>query len=186
MGRTGAARARCFGSRPRIIEPTEGGVEWAERARAGYYDQHQDEVLDTASTVLEEVRAVAPAEPEVRLRAVLGQFLFHGDDVFKTVGVLSGGERSRVALAKFLLEPSNVLLLDEPTNHLDRPTRRKLIEALERYEGTIICASHDPAILDRVATRVYEVADGGCAEVLARRKDDAPRRFRSTARQLST
>jgi ATP-binding cassette subfamily F protein 3 len=102
---------------------------------------------------------------------VLGQFLFRGDDVFKPIKVLSGGERSRVALAKFLIQPTNVLLLDEPTNHLDRSTRRKLIEALEKYDGTIVCASHDPGILERVATRVYEIADGGCREVLERRKD---------------
>jgi ATP-binding cassette subfamily F protein 3 len=145
-------------------------------AAAQYYDQHQDEVLDTANTALDEVRLVAPSEPEVRLRTILGQFLFRGDDVFKKIGVLSGGERSRVALAKFLIRPTNVLLLDEPTNHLDRPTRRKLIEALEKYEGTIICASHDPGILDRVATRVYEVKDGGCRELLDRRRDDRPKR----------
>ena len=78
---------------------------------------------------------------------------------------------SRVALAKFLIQPTNVLLLDEPTNHLDRTTRRKLIDALEKYEGTIVCASHDPGILERVATRVYEVKDGGCREVIARRRD---------------
>jgi ATP-binding cassette subfamily F protein 3 len=146
-------------------------VQWAERARAGYYDQHQDEALDRERTVFEEVRSVAPAESETRLRSVLGQFLFTGDDAFKRVAVLSGGERSRVALAKFLLQPTNVLLLDEPTNHLDRTTRRKLIEALEKYDGTIICASHDAGILDRVATRVYEVADTACREVLSRRKD---------------
>jgi ATP-binding cassette subfamily F protein 3 len=121
--------------------------------------------------VLAEVRSVAPEEPEVRLRTVLGQFLFRGDDVFKKIGVLSGGERSRVALAKFLIQPTNVLLLDEPTNHLDRPTRRKLIAALEKYDGTVICASHDEAILDRVATHVYEVKDGGCREVLERRRE---------------
>jgi ATP-binding cassette, subfamily F, member 3 len=153
------------------LEPSEGSVQWAERARPQYYDQHQDEVLDPEKTVLEEVRMVAPSEPDVRLRTVLGQFLFRGDDVFKRVHVLSGGERSRVALAKFLLQPTNVLLLDEPTNHLDRPTRRRLIEALEGYEGTIICASHDPGILERVATRVYEVNDGTARELLDRRKD---------------
>jgi ATP-binding cassette subfamily F protein 3 len=95
----------------------------------------------------------------------------HRDDVFKPIRVLSGGERSRVALAKFLIQPTNVLLLDEPTNHLDRGTRRKLIEALEGYDGTIVCASHDPGILERVATRVYEIAGGGSREVLERRKD---------------
>ena len=85
--------------------------------------------------------------------------------------MLSGGERSRVALAKFVLQPTNVLLLDEPTNHLDRTTRRKLIEVLEKYDGTILCAAHDPAILERIATRVYEVKDGDCRELIDRRKD---------------
>ena len=171
IGPNGSGKSTLLRIAAGIIEPTEGRVQWAERARRQYYDQHQDEVLDTASTVIGEVRAVAKSEPDVRLRTVLGQFLFRGDDVFKTIGVLSGGERSRVALAKFLIEPSNVLLLDEPTNHLDRPTRRKLIDALEKYEGTIVCASHDPAILERIATRVYEVKDGGCRELLERRRD---------------
>ena len=153
------------------IDPSEGDVEWAARAIPAYYDQHQDEALDPEHTVLEEVAAAAPGATEVRLRSTLGQFLFRGDAVFKRVAVLSGGERSRVALAKLLLRPSNVLLLDEPTNHLDRTTRRKLIEALERYDGTLLCASHDPAIVERVATRVYEVDDLGVREVLERRRD---------------
>jgi len=170
VGPNGSGKSTLLRIAAGIIEPTHGRLEWAERARRQYYDQHQDEVLERSSTVLAEVRAVAPDEPAVRLRTVLGQFLFRGDDVFKAIGVLSGGERSRVALAKFLIQPTNVLLLDEPTNHLDRPTRRKLIEALETYEGTIICASHDPAILERVATRVYEISDGGCREILDRRR----------------
>jgi ATP-binding cassette subfamily F protein 3 len=102
---------------------------------------------------------------------VLGRFLFRGDDVFKSIRVLSGGERSRVALAKFLLQPTNVLLLDEPTNHLDRPTQRRLLDALEAYDGTILCASHDPEILNRVATRVFEVSGGDCRELEERRTD---------------
>ena len=113
------------------------------------------------------MRAVAASEADGVLRSVLGRFLFSGDDVFKRVGVLSGGERSRVALAKFLISPSNVLLLDEPTNHLDVATRRQLLRALEAYDGTIVCASHDSAILERVATRVIEVRDGECHELEA-------------------
>ncbi len=171
IGPNGSGKSTLLRIAAGMIDPTEGSVEWAERAKRQYYDQHQDEVLDRDNTVLEEVRSVAVNEPDVRLRTVLGQFLFKGDDVFKKISVLSGGERSRVALAKFLIQPTNVLLLDEPTNHLDRTTRRKLIEALEKYEGTIICASHDPGILDRVATRVYEVKDGSCREVVERRRE---------------
>ncbi len=176
VGPNGSGKSTLLKIAAGMIEPTAGDVEWAEKARFGYYDQHQDEALDPASTVLEEVESVAPLEPELRLRTVLGQFLFRGDDVFKTVSVLSGGERSRVALAKLVLLPTNVLVLDEPTNHLDRSTRRKLLEVLEKYDGTILCAAHDPGILDRVATRVYEVADGGIREVMERRKEGVGRR----------
>ena len=89
----------------------------------------------------------------------------------EVAALLSGGERSRVALAKFLIQPTNVLLLDEPTNHLDKTTRRKLIEALHGYEGTIICASHDPGIVDGVATNVYEVKDLSVKELISRRRE---------------
>ena len=144
------------------LQPLAGEVRWAERARPGYYEQHQDEALDPERTVLEEVQAAAEGATEQRVRSVLGEFLFKGDDVFKPVSVLSGGERSRVALAKFLIQATNVLLLDEPTNHLDKATRESLVKALDRYDGTIICASHDTAILETIATHVYELRDGAC------------------------
>ena len=144
------------------MRPLQGEVLWAERARPGYYDQHQDEALDPELTVLEEVQAAAEGATEQRVRTVLGEFLFKGDDVFKPVSVLSGGERSKVALAKFLIQPTNVLLLDEPTNHLDNATRRSLVKALDKYDGTIICATHDSAVLDTIATHVYEMRDGAC------------------------
>ncbi len=142
------------------VGATEGFVRWAERARVGYYAQHQDESLDRKETVLGEVRKAAGDEPDGTLRGVLGRFLFSNDDVFKSVSMLSGGEKSRLALAKFLIEPNNVLLLDEPTNHLDAVTREELLSALDEYDGTIICASHDPAIVDEIATHVYNVDDG--------------------------
>ena len=144
------------------LEPIDGRVDWAERAVPGYYEQHQDEALDPKRTVLQEVQASAAEATEQRVRSVLGEFLFKGDDVFKPVSVLSGGERSRVALAKFLIQATNVLLLDEPTNHLDKATRESLVKALDNYDGTIICATHDTAILDAIATHVYEVRDGVC------------------------
>ncbi len=171
IGPNGGGKSTMLRIAARLIRQTEGVVDWAERARPGYYDQHQDEALDTGRTVLEEVRSVADGKPDVELRKVLGRFLFTGDAVFKPVKVLSGGERSRVALAKFLIQPTNVLLLDEPTNHLDRTTRRKLIEALQAYQGTILCASHDPGIVEGVATHVYEVNDGTCREILEKRRD---------------
>lgn len=165
VGPNGSGKSTLLRAVAGEFEPTEGRIEWSERAQPAYYDQHQDKVLDPARTVLEEVRSVADGESDGALRATLGQFLFSGDDVFRPVAVLSGGERSRVALAKFLVQPSNVLLLDEPTNHLDVATRRKLVDALEAYDGTVLCASHDPAILERVATRVFEVKDGECVEL---------------------
>jgi ATP-binding cassette, subfamily F, member 3 len=142
------------------VKPTEGAVNWAERANRGYYAQHQDESLDLDSTVLESVRESAQDQPDGALRGILGRFLFSRDDVYKSVRMLSGGEKSRVALAKFLVQPNNVLLLDEPTNHLDVATRQELLNALGDYDGTIICASHDPAIVEEIATHVYTVENG--------------------------
>jgi ATP-binding cassette, subfamily F, member 3 len=144
------------------VRQADGDVLWAERANPGYYEQHQDEALDPELTVLQEVQAAAEGATEQRVRTVLGEFLFKGDDVFKPVSVLSGGERSRVALAKFLIQQTNVLLLDEPTNHLDKATRASLVNALDKYDGTIICATHDKDILDTIATHVYEMRDGAC------------------------
>jgi ATP-binding cassette subfamily F protein 3 len=171
IGPNGSGKSTLLRIAAGMLKPSEGGTQWAPRARRGYYDQHQDEALDPEKTVIEEVRSVDGNAPDVKLRTVLGQFLFRGDDVFKRVSVLSGGERSRVALAKLVIQPTNVLLLDEPTNHLDRSTRRKLIEVLEKYDGTVLCAAHDPLILKRVATRVYEVKDGDCRELIDHRKD---------------
>ncbi len=170
VGPNGSGKTTLLRIAAGLVRPDEGVVEWGERARLGYYDQHQDEQLDGDRTVLQEVRSVAERDPDVKLRSVLGQFLFSGDDVFKTIDLLSGGERSRVALAKLVVQPTNVLLLDEPTNHLDRSTRRKLIEVLEKYDGTILCAAHDPGILKRVATRVFEVKDCGCHELIQYRR----------------
>ena len=171
VGPNGSGKSTLLKIAAGFLEPSEGKVRWAELARRGYYDQHQDEALDPNLTPLEEVQAVAPKETELRMRTVLGNFLFRGDDVYKRIHMLSGGERSRVALAKLTVQPTNVLVLDEPTNHLDRTTRRKLIEVLAAYEGTIVCAAHDPGLLERVATRVYEVSDGDCRELIEYRKD---------------
>jgi ATP-binding cassette subfamily F protein 3 len=126
----------------------------------GYFAQHRTEALEGKRTVLEEVQSIARPVPEQAARTVLGAFLFRGDDVFKRVSVLSGGEKSRLALVKLLLDPPNFLLLDEPTTHLDMPSIDALIRALKPYEGTIVFVSHDVHFIRAVATSVIHVQAG--------------------------
>ena len=125
-----------------------------------YFAQNQSSFLDEARTVHEELLADAPFAAVPRLRDLLGAFLFSGDDIHKSVGVLSGGEKNRLALAKMLLRPANVLLLDEPTNHLDLLSKDVLLDALKSFSGTILFVSHDRYFVDSLATRVIEVKDG--------------------------
>jgi ATP-binding cassette subfamily F protein 3 len=130
--------------------------------RPAYFAQDQAEHLDPANTIFDEVYQAAPASWDIQaVRDLLGRLLFSGEDHFKSVATLSGGERSRVALAKLLLRPNNLLLLDEPTNHLDIVTRERLEDTLSAYTGTLVVATHDRYLVDRLATKVIEVADGG-------------------------
>jgi ATP-binding cassette subfamily F protein 3 len=125
-----------------------------------YFAQDQAAVLDPGSTVYEEMSGASPSTMVPMIRTILGGFLFSGDDVYKKVAVLSGGERNRLALAKMLLKASNLLLLDEPTNHLDLDSKEILLDALKAYGGTIIFVSHDRYFVDQLATRVAEIGDG--------------------------
>ncbi len=125
-----------------------------------YFAQNQAEVLNPTRTVIDEMSASSSLSMAPMIRTILGGFLFEGDDVFKKVAVLSGGERNRLALAKMLLQASNVLLLDEPTNHLDLDSKEILLEALEAYGGTLVFVSHDRYFVDKLATKVIEVGGG--------------------------
>jgi ATP-binding cassette subfamily F protein 3 len=122
----------------------------------GYFAQNQDELLNEEKTVFQTIDEVAVGDIRTKIRSLLGAFLFSGDDINKKIKVLSGGERSRVALVKLLLEPYNLLLLDEPTNHLDIRSKEILKQALLKYDGTLIIVSHDRDFLDGLVTKVYE------------------------------
>jgi ATP-binding cassette subfamily F protein 3 len=138
-----------------------GKIEYGFNVITKYFAQDQSSTLDTDITVLETMEEVSSGETTSRLRTLLGGFLFRGDDVFKNVGVLSGGEKSRLALARMLLEKSNFLILDEPTNHLDMKSKDVLAEALRKYEGTILVVSHDREFLSGIINKIIEVRDGG-------------------------
>jgi ATP-binding cassette subfamily F protein 3 len=141
--------------------PSEDGrVEIGEKVVLHYFAQHVLETLTRGRTVLEEMQAWAPSKAPGQLRSLLGIFQFSGDEVFKKVEVLSGGEKNRLALARLTLDPGNFLLLDEPTNHLDLPTREALEDALAGFGGTLLFVSHDRYFINRVATRVAAFDDG--------------------------
>lgn len=138
----------------------EGERVVGHNVRLAYYSQSQADNLDMQKTVLETLEESAAIEDRPNLRGLLGAFLFHGDDVFKRVGVLSGGEKCRVALAKLLLQRANVLLMDEPTNHLDMASKEILQEALMDYKGSLVIVSHDRAFVDPLVNKVVDVAAG--------------------------
>ncbi|PQJ34643.1 ABC transporter ATP-binding protein [Salinibacter sp. 10B] len=144
----------------RGVEPFEGERDLGHKVNLSFYAQHQADMLDADQTVFDAVREAAPDRPKTELRNLLGTFLFTGEDAFKSVSVLSGGEKSRVALARTLLSTANFLILDEPTNHLDIQSKEVLIEALQQYEGTFVLVSHDRHVLDAVAEKVWRIGGG--------------------------
>ncbi|RKH50977.1 ABC-F family ATP-binding cassette domain-containing protein [Corallococcus llansteffanensis] len=160
VGANGAGKTTLLKMVAGELAPDTGKVTVGHNVVVGYYAQHHADKLDRHNTIIEEVRPLAADKPESYVRGVLGAFLFSGDDVEKPIGVLSGGERARVALAKLLLVPSNFLLMDEPTNHLDLDSSEMLIEALKLYGGTLLFVSHNRSFINGLCTHVWEVADG--------------------------
>ncbi len=189
VGLNGAGKTTLLKMLAGELEPDAGAVTLGHNVVLGYYAQHHADTLDKSRTILQEMMALVPDKPQSYVRSVLGAFLFSGDDVDKRIGVLSGGERARVALAKLLLKPANLLVMDEPTNHLDLDSSEALIEALEGYQGTLMFVSHNRSFLDALATHVWDVREhkvvpypGNLAEYLvhleaetaAREKADVP------------
>ncbi len=148
------------------LEPTEGSIKIGANVSIGYYAQNQDDLMNGDFTVYDTLDRVAVGDIRTRLRDILGAFLFRGEDIDKKVKVLSGGERSRLAMARMMLEPHNLLILDEPTNHMDMRSKDILKTALQKFDGTVVLVSHDREFLDGIVDKVYEFRDGGVREYL--------------------
>ncbi len=159
VGVNGAGKSTMIKMLAQTEPPTGGEYALGHNVDVDYFAQDQYKELDTEARMLDDLNMIAPRS-QTELRSLLGSFLFSADDVFKKIGVLSGGERNRYALARMLLHPSNFLLLDEPTNHLDLRAKDVLLESLQKFSGTCVFVSHDRYFIDRLATRVFEVADG--------------------------
>ena len=160
IGVNGAGKTTLLRMMAGEIEISGGKIVVGSNVQLGYYAQHHAESLTRDATILQEVSSIDPSAGPTRVRSVLGAFLFSDDDVEKKIGVLSGGERARVALARLLIKPGNLLLMDEPTNHLDLASAEELASSLEGYDGTLIFVSHNRAFVKRLATRIWNVADG--------------------------
>jgi ATP-binding cassette subfamily F protein 3 len=160
IGPNGAGKSTLIRLLAGLEEATAGEIRPGHNVRLQYFAQDQARELDPNDTLIGDIGRAAPRIPETDLRSLLGCFLFSGDDVSKRLGVLSGGERNRYAVARLLVGSANFLLLDEPTNHLDLRAKDVLQEALRNYSGTLVFVSHDRAFLDAVATRVFEIREG--------------------------
>lgn len=166
VGRNGEGKTTLAKMIVGLLAPTEGAIRIGANVNIGYYAQNQEDLMNGELTVYDTLDRVAVGDIRTRLRDILGAFLFRGEDIDKKVKVLSGGERSRLALASLMLEPHNLLILDEPTNHMDMRSKDILKNALLKYDGTVIVVSHDREFLDGMVSKVYEFRDGGVKEYL--------------------
>jgi ATP-binding cassette subfamily F protein 3 len=161
LGPNGSGKSTLLRLITNLEKADEGEVNLGKyNVILGYFEQNQAEVLDLTKTVINTVHDEVPDWTNTKIRSLLGQFLFSGETVFKKVEGLSGGEKARLALLKMLLKPANLLILDEPTNHLDIPAKEMLEEALSKYDGTVLCISHDRYFISRVANKIVEIREG--------------------------
>ena len=160
VGPNGAGKSTLLKILAGVLEPQSGSRTLGHNAKAGYYSQYRVDMLDPSRTVFEEALNTPQRVTEQFVRTLLGSFLFRGDDVFKKVSVLSGGEKSRLALVKLLLDPPNLLLMDEPTTHLDMSSIDALAFALDQFQGTLIFISHDVYFIRALSNHVVHVNAG--------------------------
>ena len=160
VGKNGAGKSTLMRIIAGVDKDFSGSVRYGTDVKIEYFSQDFETTLDNQKSVLEEVESAAPTDLIPQVRNLLGAFLFRGDDIYKSVSVLSGGEKNRIALLKMLLHPANLLILDEPTNHLDINSKDILLEALKKYDGTVLFVSHDKYFIENLADRVLELGDG--------------------------
>lgn len=164
IGPNGAGKTTLLRMVAGEIEPDRGGIKLGHGVTMSYYAQHHTEMLNPGNTIIEEVYQAVPHETIGFVRGVCGAFLFSGKDVDKSIGLLSGGEKARVSLARILVQPGNLLVMDEPTNHLDIVSSEILIDALSEFNGTLLFVSHNQAFINRLATRIWDIVDGDVTE----------------------
>jgi ATP-binding cassette subfamily F protein 3 len=164
LGANGNGKTTLLKLMAGAMAPTTGEVKLGHNVQVGYYAQHVTELLDSRSSIVDEVWRNSAIDDITRVRTALGTMLFSGDDVDKRIGVLSGGEKARVALARIMVNPGNLLIMDEPTNHLDLESSEALARALESFDGTIVFASHNRSFVRRLAKRIWNVEDGHVEE----------------------
>jgi ATP-binding cassette subfamily F protein 3 len=160
IGPNGSGKSTLLKLLAGIIPFQKGERRLGTNTKLGYFSQHRADTLDPEKSILEEVRDASPELRDDDIRSILGSFLFKREDVFKKTKVLSGGEKSRVNLVKFLVDPPNILLMDEPTTHLDIWSIEGLILALQRFEGTLVFISHDVHFIRSIATKVLHINNG--------------------------
>jgi len=186
VGANGAGKTTLTRLIVNQLSPQRGSITLGRRTSVGYYAQHQWDMLDPDANVYDEVFSSAAESHIPRIRDVLGAFQFSGDEVFKKIKVLSGGEKARTSLAKILLSPVNFLIMDEPTNHLDLVSVEALEQALTHYEGTLLLISHDRYFLDKIVSRIIELKEGRLTEYLGNYSDYLAKRMSEPAEAPKT